>query len=93
MGTRPIHSRPIRGYFDLPKSVRAHGVSTMLRVQGFPVAVVAVCWMVFSVVMLAFPTAPGPTANEMNYMIVVFGGWIALCLAYYYFPVYGGVQW
>lgn len=65
----------------------------MLRVQGLPVAVVAVCWMVFSVVMLAFPTAPGPTANEMNYMIVVFGGWIALCLVYYYFPVYGGVQW
>ncbi|EIW55875.1 APC amino acid permease [Trametes versicolor FP-101664 SS1] len=60
---------------------------------GLPVAVVAVCWMIFSVVMLAFPTAPGPTANEMNYMIVVFGGWIALCLVYYYFPVYRGAQW
>lgn len=56
-------------------------------------AIVAVCWMVFSAVMLAFPTAPGPTAEEMNYMIVVFGGWIVLCLVYYYFPVYGGVHW
>lgn len=56
-------------------------------------AIVAVCWMVFSIVMLAFPTAPGPTADEMNYMIVVFGGWITLCLVYYYSPVYGGVHW
>ncbi|KAH9855702.1 APC amino acid permease [Lenzites betulinus] len=60
---------------------------------GLPVAIVAVCWMVFSVIMLAFPTAPGPTAEEMNYMIVVFVGWITLCLVYYYFPVYGGVHW
>ncbi|OJT12376.1 hypothetical protein TRAPUB_11078 [Trametes pubescens] len=60
---------------------------------SLPVAIVVVCWMVFSVVMLAFPTAPGPTADKMNYMIVVFGGWIALCLVYYYFPVYGGVHW
>lgn len=61
--------------------------------QGLPVAIVVVCWMVFSVVMLAFPTAPGPTADEMNYMIVVFGGWITLCLVYFYLPVCGGVHW
>ncbi|KAH9849640.1 amino acid permease-domain-containing protein [Lenzites betulinus] len=60
---------------------------------SLPVATVAVCWMVFSVIMLVFPTAPGPTAEEMNYMIVVLVGWITLCLVYYYFPVYGGVHW
>lgn len=49
--------------------------------------------MAFSVVILAFPTAPGPTADGMNYMIVVFGGWIALCLVYYHLPVYGGACW
>ncbi len=61
--------------------------------QGLPVAIVAVAWMAFSVVILAFPTAPGPTADGMNYMIVVFGGWIALCLVYYHLPVYGGACW
>ena len=29
----------------------------------------------------------------MNYTIVVLGAWIALCLVYYYLPVYGGVHW
>ncbi|KAI0646185.1 APC amino acid permease [Trametes meyenii] len=60
---------------------------------SLPVALVAVCWMVFSIIILAFPTAPGPTAGGMNYMIVVFVGWITLCLVYYYLPVYGGACW
>ena len=46
--------------------------------------------MAFCIVVMAFPTAPGPDANGMNYMVVVYGGWIGLCLVYYYFPVYGG---
>ncbi|KAI0360810.1 APC amino acid permease [Trametes cingulata] len=60
---------------------------------GLPVAVIAVAWMIFSILILAFPTAPGPTADGMNYMIVVFGGWIILCLIYYHIPVYGGACW
>ncbi|KAI8986825.1 APC amino acid permease [Trametes punicea] len=60
---------------------------------GLPVAVVAVTWMIFSIVILAFPASPGATAGGMNYMIVVYGGWIALCLIYYYFPAYGGAHW
>ncbi|KAI0777533.1 APC amino acid permease [Trametes elegans] len=60
---------------------------------GLPVAVVAVAWMVFSVIILAFPTSPGPTADGMNYMVVVYGGWIILCLIYYHIPVYGGACW
>ena len=61
--------------------------------QGLPVAIVAVAWMAFSVVILAFPTAPAPDAQGMNYMIVVIGGWIVLCLVYYHVPVYGGACW
>ena len=56
-------------------------------------AAVAVAWMVFSVVILAFPAAPRPDAQEMNYMVVVWGGWLALCLAYYAFPRVGGACW
>ena len=29
----------------------------------------------------------------MNYIIAVSGGWIGLCIVYYYFPRYGGVHW
>ncbi|KAI0701617.1 APC amino acid permease [Earliella scabrosa] len=60
---------------------------------GLPVAIVAVAWMAFSVVILAFPMAPAPDAQGMNYMIVVIGGWIVLCLVYYHVPVYGGACW
>ena len=54
---------------------------------------IAVLWMAFSVVILIFPTTPGPTGPTMNYTIVVMGGWLLLCVAYYYLPVYGGVYW
>ncbi|TFK86126.1 APC amino acid permease [Polyporus arcularius HHB13444] len=60
---------------------------------GFPVAIVAVAWMIFSVVIIAFPAAPTPDAEGMNYMSVVFCGWILLCLAYFYLPAYGGKHW
>ena len=40
-----------------------------------------------------FPTTPGPTGATMNYTVVVGGGWILLCVAYYYFPKYGGIHW
>lgn len=60
---------------------------------GMPVASVAVAWMIFSMVIFVFPTAPDPTGAGMNYTIVVLAAWIAFCLAYYYCPVYGGVHW
>ena len=56
-------------------------------------AVVAVAWMAFSVIIVAFPTAPAPDAQGMNYMVVVIGGWLILCLVYYHIPVYGGACW
>ena len=49
--------------------------------------------MAFSVTILMFPTTPGPTGADMNYTVVVLGGWLLLCIAYYYFPKYGGVYW
>ncbi|CCM01799.1 uncharacterized protein FIBRA_03866 [Fibroporia radiculosa] len=64
-----------------------------LGAWGLPIALTAVAWMIFSIVILVFPPSPGPNAPDMNYTIVVLGGWILLCLAYYYFPVYGGVYW
>ncbi|KAH9896735.1 APC amino acid permease [Cubamyces lactineus] len=60
---------------------------------GLPVTIVALMWMAFAMVILAFPARPGPTAKSMNYMVVVYCGWIGLCLIYYYFPVYGGARW
>ncbi|RPD65353.1 APC amino acid permease [Lentinus tigrinus ALCF2SS1-6] len=43
---------------------------------GLPVAVVAVSWMIFSIVIVAFPAAPAPDTEGMNYMSVVMGGWV-----------------
>ncbi|KAI0659060.1 APC amino acid permease [Cubamyces menziesii] len=60
---------------------------------GLPVTIIAIMWMTFAMVILAFPARPGPTAESMNYMVVVYCGWIGLCLIYYYFPVYGGAHW
>lgn len=40
-----------------------------------------------------FPSSPGPTAKDMNYTVVVGGGWILLCVIYYWIPVYGGACW
>ena len=40
-----------------------------------------------------FPTNPGPTGSTMNYTVAVSGGWISLCIAYYFFPKYGGMYW
>ncbi|RDB25810.1 putative amino-acid permease C11D3.08c [Hypsizygus marmoreus] len=60
---------------------------------SLPVAVVAVSFMLFMTVVLLFPLAPDPTAQSMNYTIVVIGGTIALCILYYFFPKYGGRYW
>ncbi|KAI0635036.1 hypothetical protein C8Q77DRAFT_1156391 [Trametes polyzona] len=57
------------------------------------VSVIAVAWMTFPVIILAFPAALAPTVEGMNYMVAVFLGAITLCLVYYHFPVYGGKHW
>ena len=49
--------------------------------------------MAFAVTILMFPTTPAPNATDMNYTVVVMGGWLLLCVAYFYLPRYGGVHW
>lgn len=61
--------------------------------QGRPVSYIALLWMLFTIVVLAFPTTPTPTSADMNYSALVFGGVIILSILYYYLPVYGGKYW
>jgi len=56
-------------------------------------ALVSVTWMVFTSVVFFFPTTKQTSAQDMNYTVVVLGGMLGLSLAWYYFPVYGGVHW
>jgi len=58
-----------------------------------PIAIIAIAYMSFINVILFFPASPNPTVTEMNYGIVVFGGVFLACIAWYYFPIYGGVHW
>ncbi|KAG0693916.1 amino acid/polyamine transporter I [Suillus ampliporus] len=60
---------------------------------SFPVAVIAVTWMVFMIIVFFFPSTPQTTAQEMNYTVVVLGGYMFLAVSWYYCPVYGGVHW
>lgn len=61
--------------------------------QGIPVAVLAVFFMVFMTIVFLFPTTPQTSVQEMNYTVVVLGGVLLLSLVWYYFPKYGGVYW
>ena len=61
--------------------------------QGFPVAVIAVLFMMFMSIVFLFPSTPHPGVADMNYTIVVLGGVLALSIFWYYLPQYGGVHW
>ena len=80
------HSGHVRG---LPFSSSSKSTSK----AGSVVALVAVLWMTFMTIVVMFPTTPSPDAAGMNYTVVVLGGVLLLALAYYYFPVYGGIYW
>ncbi|KAG0696525.1 amino acid/polyamine transporter I [Suillus ampliporus] len=60
---------------------------------SFPIAAIAVTWMVFMIFVFFFPATPQTTAQEMNYTVVVLGGFMFLAISWYYCPVYGGVHW
>jgi hypothetical protein len=84
------------GPFNLGKLVGRLMVMQLLSlilIQGFPVAAIAVSWMIFMIVIFLFPTTPTTNAKEMNYTVVVFGGFMSLAIFWYYCPVYGGVYW
>ncbi|KAF7920558.1 uncharacterized protein EAE97_011451 [Botrytis byssoidea] len=53
-------------------------------------AVYSVIWMTFIFVLLLFPSYEDPTADEMNYAVVVLGFVLIFCTAYYWCPKYGG---
>ncbi|KAF8999307.1 amino acid/polyamine transporter I [Cyathus striatus] len=82
----PIAARFVGGNTFMPGSFYMGKLSA-------PVAYVALLFMAFTVLVLLFPTNPGPTSADMNYTVVVVGGIISLCLTYYFFPVYGGRHW
>ncbi|KAG2119617.1 amino acid/polyamine transporter I [Suillus discolor] len=60
---------------------------------SFPVAAIAVIWMAFMMFVFFFPTTPQTTTQQMNYTVVVLGGFMFLAIFWYYCPVYGGVHW
>lgn len=60
---------------------------------SFPIAAIAVSSMVFMIIVFFFPSTPQTTAQEMNYTVVVLGGYMALAISWYYCPVYGSVHW
>ena len=62
-------------------------------VQSVPVAMCAAGWNIFAIVIVMFPTNPGPDVTTMNYTVVVGGGWVGLSIIYYFFPKYGGRYW
>ncbi|TFY62224.1 hypothetical protein EVG20_g6781 [Dentipellis fragilis] len=64
-----------------------------LGIFSLPVAVIAVAFMSFMIIIFTFPTTPNPTTEDMNYTVVVSGGVMILSLAYYFFPKYGGRYW
>ncbi|KAF8694665.1 hypothetical protein AX14_001959 [Amanita brunnescens Koide BX004] len=60
---------------------------------SLPIAIVAVSWMTFMIVVFFFPAYPDPGVQNMNYAVVVFGGVLILATLYFYFPKYGGKYW
>ncbi|THH32399.1 hypothetical protein EUX98_g1788 [Antrodiella citrinella] len=58
-----------------------------------PIGFTSILFMILVMVILIFPSNPNPSASTMNYTVLVIGGWIGMCLCYYYLPVYGGVHW
>lgn len=46
--------------------------------------VVAILWFSFAIPLFCFPTTTPPTVDEMNYSSVVFAGFVAIAVIYYY---------
>lgn len=84
------------GPFNLGKFVGLKAVIwsyAYMFLQSFPVAAIAVSWMVFMNIVFFFPVTPQTTVQGMNYTVVVLGGFMTLAVLWYYCPIYGGVHW
>ncbi|KAF8892309.1 APC amino acid permease [Gymnopilus junonius] len=60
---------------------------------SLPIAIIAVLFMTFFIIVFLFPASPNPGAGDMNYTVVVLGGALLLSIVYYFFPKYGGRYW
>ncbi|KAJ7847536.1 amino acid/polyamine transporter I [Mycena leptocephala] len=85
--------------YSIPISARFLGGKEFKRgpfhlgVFSLPVAVIAVVWMNFMIVVLMFPVSPIVDSASMNYSCVVLGGTLSFAVAYYYIPKVGGKYW
>lgn len=79
----PLGARLVFGHFT-------PGVWYMGDTLSLISAVYSVVWMTFIFILLLFPSYPNPTADEMNYAVVVLGFVLVFCVAYYYAPGFGG---
>ena len=81
------------GVFVGPRSHSLLALALTSYPQSLPIGFIAVAFMVFMTIIFMFPTSPGANVSSMNYTVVVLCGVLLLSLAWYYFPVYGGVHW
>ncbi|KAG5636078.1 hypothetical protein H0H81_009198 [Sphagnurus paluster] len=85
--------------YAIPIAARFMGKNTFqpgpfsLGIFSFPVAVIAVLFMLLMSIVFCFPTSPNTTVQDMNYTVVVLGGVMVLSVVWYYLPKYGGVHW
>jgi amino acid transporter len=79
----PLVARLLFGHFT-------PGVWYMGDKLSYISAVYSVAWMTFIFILLLFPSYPDPTAQEMNYAVVVLGFVLVFCVVYYYVPGFGG---
>ncbi|PPQ75687.1 hypothetical protein CVT26_001521, partial [Gymnopilus dilepis] len=82
----PISARFLGGQEVKPGPFRLGKLS-------LPIAIIAVTFMTFFIVVFLFPADPNPGAGNMNYTVVVLGGALVLSIIYYFFPKYGGRHW
>jgi hypothetical protein len=57
------------------------------------VAIIAVVWMVFMIIVMMFPSSLVVDSASMNYSCVVLGGTLSFAVGYYYIPKVGGKYW
>lgn len=61
------------------------GPFNMGSVMGLVVNLVAIAWLVVAMMFSTFPSVQPVTPQNMNYAIVVMGGWLALGTVYFFF--------
>ena len=49
--------------------------------------------MSFMIIVFLFPTTRSTSVADMNYTVVLLGSTLVLAVGWYYFPIYGGVNW